>query len=296
MRFPIKSATVALAIAASSSTLFAADLLRAPFSPPQNDDVPVELGTGWYIRGDLDFARENAPVLTADLGSTARNLLRNNIAAGGGFGYQFNNWIRTDVTAEFRRQKTTFNGTDVIACPYTIAGVSDANGNPVGIAGLFNNCGSRQTASLQRMVGLVNGYVDLGNWWHIAPYVGAGVGISYTRLNGAVNYYNLSDGSPYDVTTSYPNGFPPIWINSPPVPVGHINWDRTITSRQVALAWALMAGVAYDLTPHAKIDVGYRYLNMGRLNGVASVMGGTSSNSSNTTAQEVRVGLRYVID
>jgi opacity protein-like surface antigen len=294
MRFPLKAAAAAIFATVFHAGALAADF-RAPYSPPQNDDYPVELGTGWYIRGDLDFARENAPVLTTDLGSLASKMLRNNIAAGAGFGYQFNNWIRVDATGEFRRQKTTLNGTDALSCPYSIAGVSDLQGQPIGIGGLFNTCGSRQSASLQRMVGLVNGYVDLGHWWHLTPYVGAGVGLSYTRLNGSVNYYNLSDGTPYDVTTSYPNGFPPVWFSTP-VQVGHINWDRSITSRQVALAWALMAGVAYDLTTHAKIDVGYRYLNMGKLNGVASVAGGSSATSPSTTAQEVRVGLRYVID
>jgi opacity protein-like surface antigen len=56
-----------------------------------------------------------------------------------------------------------------------------------------------------------------------------------------------------------------------------------------------MAGVAYDLTTHTKIDVGYRYLNMGKINGVASASG-ASPTSAKSTAQEVRIGLRYVID
>jgi hypothetical protein len=35
---------------------------------------------------------------------------------------------------------------------------------------------------------------------------------------------------------------------------------------------------------------------MGKLNGVASVAGGGSAAAANTIAQEVRIGLRYVID
>jgi opacity protein-like surface antigen len=292
MRFPLKSAVAALIATMFHTGALGADL-RAPYSPAQNDDVPVELGTGWYIRGDLDFARENAPVLSADLSSLTRQL-RNNVAAGGGFGYQFNNFIRVDATAEFRRQKTVLNSTDVLSCPYAIAGVSDAQQHPIGLAGLFNTCGSRQSASVQRLVGLANGYIDLGHWWHLTPYVGAGVGLSYTRVNGTVNYYNLSDGSPYDVTTTFPNGFPPVWFSTP-VQVGHINWDRSITSKQFALAWALMAGVAYDLTTHAKLDIGYRYLNAGKINGISSASGAAPT-AAKSTSQEIRVGLRYVID
>jgi hypothetical protein len=47
MRFPIKSAVAALVATMSCTAVFAADLLRAPYSPAQNDDVPVEFGTGW---------------------------------------------------------------------------------------------------------------------------------------------------------------------------------------------------------------------------------------------------------
>jgi opacity protein-like surface antigen len=300
MRFPLKSAVAALVATMFHTGALAADF-RAPYSPPQNDDVPVELGTGWYIRGDLDFARENAPVLTADLGSLATNMLRNNIAAGGGIGYQFNNFLRMDVTGEYRKQKTTLNGDEAFPCPYSIAGVSQALNpltpatlTPVGITALYNQCGARQGGSLSRLVGLVNAYVDLGHWWHITPYVGGGVGLSYTRGNSTVGYYNLADGSPYDVTLTPPAGFPVNWFGAP-VPVGHVNWDRSLVTRRYSLAWALMAGAAYDLTPHVKLDLGYRFINLGKVPGVASVSGAPAS-SPNTTAHEIRLGLRYVID
>ena len=299
MRLPLKSAAAALMIAMLQTAASAADL-RAPYSPAQNDDVPVELGTGWYIRGDLDFARENQPVLTADMGNLARNVLKNNIGAGGGIGYQFNNFLRMDVTGEYRKQKTTLNGGTVIGCPYSIAGVSapdpanPATLIPVGVTGLYNQCAARQGASISHLVGMVNGYADLGHWWNFTPYVGAGVGLSYTRANGTVSYYNMADGSPYDVTTTIPAGFPVNWFG-PAVPVGHINLDRSVVTRRFSFAWALMAGFAYDLTTHAKLDVGYRYINLGKVDGIASSLG-TAVASPNTTAHEVRLGLRYVID
>ena len=300
MRLPLKSAAAAMLLAMFQTGALAADLLRAPYSPAQNDDVPVELGTGWYIRGDLDFARESQPVLSADMGSLARNVLKNNIGAGGGAGYQFNNFLRMDVTGEYRKQKTTLNGGDVIGCPYSIAGVSQrdplnpATFIPVGVTGLYNQCAPRQAASISHIVGLVNAYADLGHWWNFTPYVGAGAGLSYTRANGTVSYYNIADGSPYDVTTTIPSGFPVNWFG-PPVPVGHINLDRSLVTRRFSFAWALMAGFAYDLTPHAKLDVGYRYINLGKVDGIASNLG-TAVASPNTTAHEVRLGLRYVID
>jgi opacity protein-like surface antigen len=51
------------------------------------------------------------------------------------------------------------------------------------------------------------------------------------------------------------------------VTFGHINWDRAVTVHKFGFAWALMAGVAYDLTTHAKLDLGYHYLNLGQGDG-----------------------------
>jgi opacity protein-like surface antigen len=79
------------------------------------------------------------------------------------------------------------------------------------------------------------------------------------------------------------------------VTFGHINWDRAVTVHKFGFAWALMAGVAYDLTTHAKLDRGYRYLNLGKVTGVSSALGGPVS-SPTTNSHEVRVGIRYVID
>jgi opacity protein-like surface antigen len=47
-----------------------------------------------------------------------------------------------------------------------------------------------------------------------------------------------------------------------------------------------MAGFSVDVFDHTKLDIGYRYLNQG------SVPGGTGVLSS----QEVRAGLRYMVD
>lgn len=293
MRFPLKSAVAAISVALLHTAALAADL-RAPYAPAQNDDYPVELGTGWYIRGDLSYARENQPTLSPDLSQFSINKLRNGVAAGGGVGYQFNNWIRLDMTGEYRQQQTNNTDSNVLSCPLAVQGVTDANNQPIGIAGLFGQCAARQKARIQHGVALLNAYADLGHWWHVTPYVGAGVGFNYTRVNGQVNYFNMADGSPYDVTTSYPSGFPPSWFTQP-VPIGHINWDRNVTTHGFTLAWALMAGVAYDLTAHAKLDVGYRYLNMGKVTGVAAAAGGPVQ-AQNTNSHEVRIGLRYVID
>jgi opacity protein-like surface antigen len=58
-------------------------------------------------------------------------------------------------------------------------------------------------------------------------------------------------------------------------------------------SFALMAGIAYDLGPHLKLDIGYRYLNMGSMT-VVDANGNQARRTVDT--QEVRAGLRWTPD
>jgi opacity protein-like surface antigen len=59
-------------------------------------------------------------------------------------------------------------------------------------------------------------------------------------------------------------------------------------------AWALMAGVSVAVAEHVQLDAGYRFLNLGTISGISSVIGTTVTQRA--VANEVRVGLRYMID
>ncbi len=99
---------------------------------------------------------------------------------------------------------------------------------------------------------LVNGFYDIGRWGPATPYVGAGVGLAFG------NYSNRIFGGP---NGTYASGL-----------------------GAYSFAFALMAGVAFDIYDHTKIDVGYRYLNNGTLFG------------QKVDFQEGRIGVRYMID
>ena len=85
--------------AVSSASALAADLLPPP--PPMHyPPPPVEFG-GWYLRGDVGVSSYNngkfsspdqppAVFFGEDLGAGS--------FAGVGVGYQFNGWLRADVT------------------------------------------------------------------------------------------------------------------------------------------------------------------------------------------------------
>jgi len=149
---------------------------------------------------------------------------------------------------------------------------------------------------------LGNAYVDLGNYYGVTPYVGAGAGLNVNYATGALNYFETANGSPYRANLT-PNGTTPyIWrypngtaVNpAPNIAFNGQNWDRIIKSTHYSFAFALMAGIGYQLSPSATLDIGYRFLDTGATHVILSSPGGTSLKQSNVS-QEVRVGIRYAI-
>lgn len=140
----------AIGVSALPAKSFAADLDSSLFpTAPAQTEEPVEFGTGWYIRGDAAFALDTLPEIT-DLGLFPNNAgFRNTYSLGGGGGYKFNNWFRTDATFDWRDPLTT------------------------------SNSATSTYAYGTRWDALVNGYVDLGTWSGFTPYVGAGVGVAW---------------------------------------------------------------------------------------------------------------------
>ena len=62
-----------LALAGAFGTLVAtaaqaADMAFPPMEGvPEVSEQPVELGTGWYLRGDAGWSRDQVPLLSSDL-------------------------------------------------------------------------------------------------------------------------------------------------------------------------------------------------------------------------------------
>lgn len=113
---------------------------------------------------------------------------------------------------------------------------------------------------------MLNGYKDFGNFRGFTPYVGAGVGIAY----------NIIDD---------------VYFTGNPALVNQIAGDRDI-----AFAWSLMAGVGYQLTPRSIIDVGYRYIDLGKATSERHDTAGFVNPrvvADDLAAHEVKVGLRY---
>jgi opacity protein-like surface antigen len=205
----------------ASTTAYAADLLPPP---PMPYAPAIEVGGGWYLRGDIGMTNQEVDRLSFTPQSEATLLgvgdetfetihadFDSSPLVGLGVGYQFNNWIRADITGEYRG-KATFHGLE------RSIDLSGAN---------------EYSATKSEWVGLANVYFDLGTWHGLTPFVGAGVGFTHTMID------NFRDhGSPSSLAFAR---------------------DHSETE----LAWALHAGVAYDVTPNFKVEFAYRYLNLG---------------------------------
>ncbi len=256
-------------VAAMSTAASAADLLPPPPLPYASSVAPVEIGTGWYLRGDvgvgiLDVDKfEGTAVGKADTFSIfeeERKSVGDQVFVGVGAGYQFNNWLRADVTAEYRTM-TTFDLLEK-------ATRSDGLPYPNGATNGFN----RFSGKLASFVLLANVYADLGTFNGITPFIGAGVGVAHHRVTDFQDVgFSAFDG-----------GF---------------GYAQNQDSNQ--LAWALHAGLAYQVSHNLKLELAYRYLNMGKANaGVIECVGGCDAYGyklKDVDSHDFKIGMRWLL-
>jgi len=260
----VKSLVAAGAATLLSSAAFAADMAIAP--PPQMYAAPpvVEDFGGWYLRGDIGFSNQRVERLNNALDVTTTSSVQNlgfNTAGifGLGVGYKINNWFRADVTGEYRGNSQFF-GTDRITFP---GGVGT----------------DTYHATKSEWVVLANAYVDLGTWWCVTPFIGAGIGGARVGIANFtdVGIANLGGGA------------------LPSLAFGDnvSKWN---------MAWALHAGLAYKVTPNFTVELGYRYLDMGDgLTGDLRTFDGTNNlvnptTFKNITSHDLKLGVRWNLE
>jgi opacity protein-like surface antigen len=245
-----------------SSAAFAADMAIAP--PPAYAPPVVEDFGGWYLRGDIGFSNQRVSRLNNALDVNATTSVQNlNFSTAGifglGAGYRFNNWFRVDITGEYRGNSTFF-GTDAITFP-----------------GGFGTDTYHATKS--EWVVLGNAYVDLGTWWCVTPFIGAGVGGARVSINGFTDQ---------GLVTPVPGPGPALASLAFGDNVSRWNF-----------AWALHAGVAYRVTPNFTVELAYRYLDMGNgLTGDLRAFDGTNNINNPTTfrsiaSHDLKIGVRW---
>jgi len=222
------------ALLASMTGVLAADVPGDYPLPPIERAAPKFFDlSGWYVRADAGYAWGHVSSAEAASGypSPTGDSLGGGFIGGIGGGIK-TRWLRTDVTIDYTAP-LKYTGTAVTS--------DDVTAKVSGWSALFN------------------GYVDLGKWYGVSPYIGAGAGVGYMTV------------SDYSSTVA------------PPFSGGdHSQWN---------LNWAAMAGLGYPISPNLKLDVGYRYLNFGDVETASDAFGRMTF--KNLAAHEVRVGVRW---
>jgi opacity protein-like surface antigen len=279
--------TVAVAVSAASLMLpsgtQAADLggyrdtaKQEAYQPRETFQPPAASHRQFYVRGDVGvghhkFGGFSQAELAENGGTFASQAVGDTVFIGAGFGWQVNPRFRFDFTGEYRATadvKALDNLTGTLTAP---DGTLQAN--------------TQYNGHLTGFVGLANAYYDIFNWRGFTPYVGAGAGFAHLKLSNVTSLSNatFTDTATGDTILQHSSGY-------------------SSESSRTNFAWALMAGTSYDISTNAKLDIGYRYLNMG--SGISATSDlinctcgtiGAPLKISDLEAHEFKIGVRWML-
>ncbi len=142
-------------------------------------------------------------------------------------------------------------------------GTKKIDGRPVMVAGAVDNHLRTAVSSYTLML---NVYRDLGRWGRAVPYVGAGAGLSYNMIDE-------------------------VHFTASPALTNTLGGNRDL-----AFAWSLMAGLAYQVSQRAVLDLGYRYIDFGSGKSDRVDTAGVANPAvkiNDLAAHEFKIGLRY---
>ncbi len=288
----LKPIALAGALLTGMTALASAADLRGPLPmalPPAPIAAPVVESSGWYLRGDIGVAALDARDLSYS--DKPANLTFGNkdfqaqMFGGVGIGYQFNSWLRFDVTGEFRG-RSGFTINDRYSNPP--ADCSNLYAQAAGYATCSNFGENTNRGNVSSMVLLANAYLDLGTWYGLTPFIGAGVGVAQNKVSGVTD-----------------NGFATNLVTASADPA-NVGFSATSSAYGTAgngtktnFAWAAMAGVGYDVAQNLKLELGYRYLNLGKITtgnySCAAPCAPYSLGAKTLDAHEFRFGMRWML-
>jgi opacity protein-like surface antigen len=242
--------------------------------PPPVVEAPIIASvdtSGWYLRGDVGVGINQQSSLRSTFDPTVnvpafnidQHTIGDSAIIGVGVGYQLNNWFRGDLTGEYRSSAAVRTVESYSSAPFPVA--------TCGIVGA--RCPDMYTGTIASAVFLANGYVDLGTWYGVTPFVGAGLGFARHSL-----------GSTFDAS------------------IGNNGGGYSQPSAQTNFAWALMAGLGFNVNDRLKLEASYRYLDMGTITGNAIVCQpvgvtgcGLEQQSYKLASHDLRFGMRWML-
>ena len=230
----------------------------ADYDPPvyvdqAPDYQPVEVGSGWYLRGDVSYlAQKSYQDQDFTFAPASFSEKQDPAFASIGFGYHFNDYLRADINLGYlpgNKVGIHYDDSAIVVVPAT-ATVASA---------------SLENYSLS---GMVNGYVDLGTYVGITPYLGAGIGLTRNKYKLSASYFT-DNLDPTD------------------------DFERSDNKTQYALAYTLDAGLAYQVTKNVSVDLGYQYFSSPDAEYVTAASLNSYPVRKGISNHQVKLGLRY---
>ncbi len=147
----------ALAAAAAASAQAADMPGLPPLAAPVGTAPLADVGTGWYLRGDVGYSWNQIDRTDTAAGFVApgNNDWSAGAVLGGGAGIRMYR-LRFDATFDIAP-----------ATAYTATSIQPGD----------------VTAKIAASTAMFNGYIDICNWRGVTPYVGAGIGASYLTIS-----------------------------------------------------------------------------------------------------------------
>lgn len=269
---PVKKIALAGATALMTTAATAADFpQQLPPPVPHVVRAPVDV-YGFYLRGDVGIGLQrfgafqhhqtNAAFVWPASWRIDQKEVKSAPFIAFGIGYAWNNWLRFDVTGEYRSN-----------VPFKVLG------SYTEFCTAGGRCFDLYDANVSSWVGLANAYLDLGTWWCVTPFIGAGVGVAYTTTHSLTDIGFIANG-----TTGF--GY---------AATDYSKWN---------FAWALHAGFGYEVTSKVKMEFAYRYLNLGNVqtaiidcNSTGCVTTGPRAyyTLNNFSSHDLKIGLRWML-
>lgn len=252
-------------VGAAFAVGLAAPAMAADFYEPPIVEAPPPLVTksygGWYIRGHIGMSNQTVDDLD--------NLL---FADPGVLNLQlrdknFEAGILAGAGVGYRLNKWLRG--DLTVEYRGEAGFHGLDTWNDGVNARFNN----YTAKKSEWLLLANAYVDLGKWHGISPYLGAGIGASRNTIHS----------------------FRDAGID----PFGNPTLAYASSASKWNLAWALHAGMSFDVTDNLALDLGYSFVSLGDAQSGDIIAYDGTNNVNNPMhfkdiySHDIKLGLRY---
>ena len=259
----LKLSTMTAIAALTASAAQGADYSQ-PLPPPPQPIVyqqpQQDFAEGWYLRGYVGVGMNSNFNLDVSPsiapGFFAAQSISDTVFVGGGVGYTWNNWLRLEGSAEYR-SKTRFT---------MLAAFQPVVPGPVAV--------DQYEGHLKSWVFLANAFVDLGTWNCFTPFVGAGVGAAYNMIT------DFTDVTPNVAAFGATGSAFGVGRNTS-------TWN---------FAWALYAGVTYNVSKSLNVDLTYRYLSYGSARDTIDCFGAAGCNEfkfKDLHSHDLMLGLRW---